>query len=191
MFERNGSIQIQVGFHTNGHTPQALFFHDTIPILFTSIYFVFRYTTIEIASPMVPENKPLNLKQSILHETVINKIQQLHGDFGVASVRTGFLTKYCNENTRIAILRTRHGPHKFVVSSLPFITKIGKLDVQLRTLHVGATLKHTFRFIQRHQQMYLDKMWSTLKNDEERKQLEAAVMDFTKTDVAINIQSMV
>ncbi|XP_049867601.1 ribonuclease P/MRP protein subunit POP5 [Pectinophora gossypiella] len=149
-----------------------------------------RYVTVTIASPTVPENKPLSLKSKIFHDTVLTKIQQLHGDFGIASVRTGFLTKYCNENTRIAILRSRHGPHRFVTSSLPFITKIGKLDVSIKTLHVGATLKHSFKFIQKYQRAYLDNMWATLKTEEERKMLEAAVMDFTKTDVAINIDNI-
>ncbi|CAG4988407.1 unnamed protein product [Parnassius apollo] len=149
-----------------------------------------RYITVEITSPLIPENKPLALKSKIFHDTVLDKIQQLHGDFGIAAVRTGFLTKYCNENTRIAILRSRHGPHKFVTSSLPFITKIGKLDVSLRTLHIGATLKHTFKYILKHQRNYLDSMWSKLKTDEERKNLEAAVMDFTKTDVSINIENI-
>ncbi|KAJ2952892.1 hypothetical protein O0L34_g7255 [Tuta absoluta] len=149
-----------------------------------------RYITVTISSPMVPENKPLSLKSNIFHDTVLTKVQELHGDFGIASVRTGFLTKYCNENTRIAILRSRHGPHQFVTSSLPFITKIGPLDVSIKTLHVGATLKHSFKFIQRYQRAYLDKMWGLLKTNEEKKQLEAAVMDFTKTDVKINIENI-
>lgn len=152
--------------------------------------FNFRYITVEITCPLIPENKPLTLKPGMFHDTVINKIQELHGDFGVAAVRNGLLAKYCNENTRIAILRVRHGPHRFVTSSLPFITKIGKIDVTLRTLHVGATLKHSFKFIQAHQRSYLDMMWSKLSNDEERIQLEAAVMDFTKTDVSLNLEKM-
>lgn len=139
---------------------------------------------------MIPDRKPLTLISKSFHDTVVNKIQQLHGDFGVAAVRTGFLTKYCNEYTRIAILRCRHGPHHFVTSSLPFITKIGKLDVSLRTLHIGATLKHSFKFIQKHQRAYLDKMWANLRTDEERKNLEEVVMDFTKTDVSINIDQI-
>ncbi|KAL0894147.1 hypothetical protein ABMA27_014180 [Loxostege sticticalis] len=154
------------------------------------VRFKHRYITVEIASPLVPDSKPLNLRPKIFHDSVLNKIQQLHGDFGIASIRNGFLTKYCNETTRIALIRARHGPHRFVTSSLPFITKIDKLDVRLNTLHVGATLKHSFKFIQKHQRAYLDSMWSKLKTDEERKQLEMAVMDFKKTDVAINIENI-
>ncbi|CAG9783953.1 unnamed protein product [Diatraea saccharalis] len=149
-----------------------------------------RYITVEITCPLVPEHKPLTLKSKIFHETVLNKVQQLHGDFGIASIRNGFITKYCNENTRIAIIRVRHGPHRFVTSSLPFITKIDKLDVRLNTLYVSATLKHSFLFIKNHQIAYLDSMWSKLKTDEERMKLESAVMDFTKTDVAINIENI-
>lgn len=139
---------------------------------------------------MVPEDKPMQLKSRLFHDTVLEKIQQLYGDFGTAAVRTGFLTKYCNENTRIAILRSRHGPHKFVTSAIPFINKMGKLNVSLQTLHVGATLKHSFKFIQKHQRSYLDNMWVKLKTEEERKALEAAVMDFSKTDVSINFENI-
>lgn len=146
-----------------------------------------RYITIEIICPSLPENTPLTLKSGAFHESVMNKIQYLHGDYGVAAVRTGFIAKYCNENTRIAILRVRHGPHKFVTSSLPFITRIGKLDVILHTIHVGATLKHSFKFIQRYQRAFLDSVYLSLKSDKERKQMEFAVMDFTKTDCSLNI----
>ncbi|CAH1645904.1 unnamed protein product [Spodoptera littoralis] len=149
-----------------------------------------RYITVEIVAPLIPDDKPLELKPKIFHNTVLSKIQQMYGDFGVAAVTNGFLTKYCNEHTRIAIIRSRHGPHRFVTSSLPFITKIGNLDVRLNTLHVGATLKHCFKFIQKHQRAYLDTMWCKLKTDEERRKLEAAVLDYTKTDVAINIENI-
>ena len=130
------------------------------------------------------------MKSKYFYDIIIEKIQQLHGDFGVAAVKTGFVAKYCNENTRIAILRSRHGPHKFVTSALPFITKIGKLDINLKTLHVGATMKHSFKFIQKYQKSYLDSMWAKLKTDEERKAFELATMDFTKNDVSMNIESI-
>ncbi|CAH0721888.1 unnamed protein product, partial [Brenthis ino] len=149
-----------------------------------------RYITVEIQAPKIPDCKPLYFKSKILYDTLIEKIQQLHGDFGVAAVKTGLVAKYCNENTRIAIIRSRHGPHRFVTSSLPFITKVGKLDITLKTLHVGATMKHSFKFIQKYQRSYLDSMWSQLKTDEERKALESAVMDFTKTDVSLNIENI-
>lgn len=144
----------------------------------------------EIQAPSIPDCKPLYFKSKILYDTLVEKIQQLHGDFGVAAVKTGLVAKYCNEKTRIAIIRSRHGPHRFVTSSLPFITKIGKLDITLKTLHVGATMKHSFKFIQKYQRSYLDSMWSKLKTDEERKALESAVMDFTKTDVSLNIENI-
>ncbi|XP_047527992.1 ribonuclease P/MRP protein subunit POP5 [Vanessa atalanta] len=147
-----------------------------------------RYITVEIVSPTVPEYKALSLKSKLFNDMIFEKIQQLHGDFGVAAVKNGFLTKYCNENTRIAIIRSRHGPHRFVTSSLPFITRIGKLEVSLKTLHVGATLKHSFKFIQNHQRLYLENMWSKLRTDEERNAFEVAVKDFTKTDISLNIE---
>ncbi|XP_045445892.1 ribonuclease P/MRP protein subunit POP5 [Melitaea cinxia] len=154
------------------------------------VRFKHRYITVELIVPKLPEYKPIYLKSSVLNDTILEKLQQLHGDFGLAAVKNGFVTKYCNENTRIAIIRSRHGPHRFVTSSLPFITKVGKLDVILKTLHVSATMKHSFKFIQKHQRAYLDKMWSKLRTDDERKALEEAVMDFTKADISKNIERL-
>ncbi|CAK1545164.1 unnamed protein product [Leptosia nina] len=144
-----------------------------------------RYITVEISSPNVPECKPLSIKSAAIYEALLDIIQHLHGDFGVAAVKTGLVAKYCNENTRIAIIRSRHGPHQFVTSSIPFLTKIGSLKVILRTLHVGATLKHSFLFIQKYHRQFLDSMWSNLTTDEDKKALEVAMTEFTKADIAM------
>ena len=149
----------------------------------------------------------------------------IHGDFGTASIRPGFTgrlgsligdctclsekesciyffsAKYCNELTRIAIIRVRHGPHQLVSSILPLITSIGKYKVTLRTLYVGATLKNcykriivsilpvtyfiflrvsflTFRLhLQKHQKTELAKMVRTLKDPSAKPELEKKMLE--------------
>lgn len=35
-----------------------------------------------------------------------------------------FRVIYANPSTRLVIIRCRHGPHNFVASALPFVTKV-------------------------------------------------------------------
>lgn len=57
------------------------------------------------------------------------------------------LGKYCNENTGVAILKMRHGPHRFVCTVLPFITELGKEPVQLQTIRITATLHQAYTYL--------------------------------------------
>lgn len=96
----------------------------------------------------------------------------MHGDFGVAAIRSGFTTKYCNENTRIAIVRTRHGPHRLVASCLPLINVLDKKNVNLVTLNTSATIRQCFKFLLKYQQSKLDIYCASLQAEEEAQFIE-------------------
>ncbi|XP_031833915.1 POP5 ribonuclease P/MRP subunit [Nomia melanderi] len=124
-------------------------------------------------------DKQFPLKITTLHYAIQQKVQQLYGDFGVAAIKAGFSAKYCNEHTRIALVKTRHGPHRFLLKSLPLINDIAGRFVSVKILYVGATLKHCFLFIKKYQQTKLEQVWSTLKTNLERKNMENALMTLT------------
>ncbi|XP_076751383.1 POP5 ribonuclease P/MRP subunit [Xylocopa sonorina] len=124
-------------------------------------------------------NKPFPLKTTALHVAIEQKVQQLYGDFGVAAIKAGFSAKYCNVHTKIALVKTRHGPHKFLLSAIPVITDIAGRLVSVKILYVGATLKHCFLFIKKHQQQKLEQVWNTLRTDAERRNMENALMTLT------------
>ncbi|KRT82013.1 hypothetical protein AMK59_5801, partial [Oryctes borbonicus] len=124
-----------------------------------------RYIVTSISDIDKEENTPLTLKPASLHVAINDKVQQLYGDFGVAAIRAGFTAKYCNEQTRIAVIRVRHGPHRFVTSSLPCIKTIEKKRVILNILYVGATIKQCFKFLLVYQQRKFDQFCSKLKTD--------------------------
>lgn len=54
---------------------------------------------------------------------------------------------YCNEHTKIALIRGRHGPHQFLMKAIPAINDIAGKFVSVEILYVGATMKHCFIFI--------------------------------------------
>lgn len=56
--------------------------------------------------------------------------------------------RYCNPATKIIIFKTRHGPHTFLSSVLPFITKLQEKQIQLSTIYTGASMFQCFKFIQ-------------------------------------------
>ncbi|XP_023703307.1 ribonuclease P/MRP protein subunit POP5 [Cryptotermes secundus] len=136
-----------------------------------------RYIVIEVNPTNMKHEAALILKPTSLYFSIIKKVQQLHGDFGVAAVKSGLAAKYCNKWTKVAVVRVRHGAHRLVASCLPLLQYVEKQNVIVRTLHTGATLRQCYRFIQHHQRSYLEKIWSRLKSEDERNMMEAALMD--------------
>ncbi|RZC42848.1 RNase P Rpp14 domain containing protein [Asbolus verrucosus] len=136
-----------------------------------------RYMIIEINQGAKKDSYALQLKPPSLHYSIMSMVQQLHGDFGVAAIMAGFTAKYCNEKTRIAIIRCRHGPHRLVASSLPCIKFIENKPVNINTLYIGATIKHCFKFIKNYQQRKFEEYCVGLKNDEEKEALKKALMN--------------
>ncbi|XP_066586965.1 ribonuclease P/MRP protein subunit POP5 [Prorops nasuta] len=137
-----------------------------------------RYITVEI-EPVFDKEKPLVLKSHTLQNAIQSKVQQMYGDFGVAAIRPGFAAKYCNMHTKIALIKIRHGPHKFLVNCIPNITDVGGHAASIKMIYVGATMKHCFAFIRKYQQCKLEKVWSTLTSEVDRKKMEKALMTLT------------
>ncbi|GJQ84025.1 hypothetical protein Trydic_g10490 [Trypoxylus dichotomus] len=90
-----------------------------------------RYIVTSISHINKDEDAALILKPASLYLAINDKVQQLYGDFGVAAIRAGFTAKYCNERTRIAVIRVRHGPHRFVTSSLPCIKTVENKQMEM------------------------------------------------------------
>ncbi|XP_051153287.1 ribonuclease P/MRP protein subunit POP5 [Leptopilina boulardi] len=137
-----------------------------------------RYFTLEITSAVNP-NKPLILKTTALHHAIQKQVHYDYGDFGQAAINAGFNAKYCNAQTGIALVKVRHGPHKFLLTSVPNIKKLGDHTVNVKILYVGATLRHCFLFVKKHQQKKLDEIWKSLKTDEQRQQMEDIFLGMT------------
>ena len=89
--------------------------------------------------------RPLDIPDGVLVQAIKDIVENIHGDFGRASVTTGLRTIYCNKETRLAMIQCRHGPHRLVGSSLPFLTKIKEEKVVPRLLYTGATIKNCNR----------------------------------------------
>ena len=58
------------------------------------------------------------------------------------------IAKYCNEWTRVAVVRVRHGAPRLVASCLPLLQQVEQQPVTVRTLYTGATLSQCYIFIQ-------------------------------------------
>ena len=55
--------------------------------------------------------------------------------------------KYCNAVTHVVLLRVSHAAHRLLASALPFLTSLEKQPITPRTLYVGATIMHCFKFL--------------------------------------------
>ncbi|XP_059482620.1 ribonuclease P/MRP protein subunit POP5 [Neocloeon triangulifer] len=137
-----------------------------------------RYLVLE-AIPIDGKNKSkFHMKPQALYSAILEKIELLHGDFGVAAVRNGFLTKYCSEKTQVAYVRARHGPHKLVASAIPLVTKIEGAQVTLKTIYTGGSVMQCNKFLRDYHIKELEKTLPLIKDEDERKKVQESFLCF-------------
>ncbi|KAG2470986.1 POP5 protein, partial [Polypterus senegalus] len=98
---------------------------------------LYRYLLCEIsfASP----NGWQHVDEKKLHRAILEAIQKVHGDFGVACCAVSFAVKYLNTYTGILLLRCRKAHYRLLWSTLAFIHQLGKKETCVITcIHVGA-----------------------------------------------------
>nr|SVE74530.1 EOG090X0GYO [Daphnia barbata] len=131
-----------------------------------------RYFTTEIV-PLDADRirKPLNITTYDIVKSVLAVTEQIHGEFGAASIRNGLEVKYCDNSTQIAVIRCRHGPHRLLASSLPFLSNIGKNKVQIQSMYTGATLVKCFKFLKKFHQQKIEEALEGCRTDAEKKKV--------------------
>ena len=91
------------------------------------------------------DSRPLDIKDHDLALAVKDIVEHIHGDFGRAAITTGLRAIYSNPETHLALIQCRHGPHRLVASSLPFLTSIGNEKLVPKLVYTGATIKNCFK----------------------------------------------
>ncbi|XP_017475038.1 PREDICTED: ribonuclease P/MRP protein subunit POP5 [Rhagoletis zephyria] len=135
-----------------------------------------RYIVVRIV-PEVPA-KVLNFHDAVIAKCILNHVKKFYGDYGLGTVEQGFRVKYCNERTKVTIIRCLHRSHRVVTSTLPLITMIGDVRAKFHTLYTGATIIQCNKFIINHQQRFLDEMVGQIASAKERKEFIKRVMEF-------------
>lgn len=129
--------------------------------------------------------EPLSSKDIDIANAVKDKVQELHGDFGRASISVGFKVIYANMPTRLVIIRCRHGSHRLVASALPFVTKIRSEGVVGQLLYTGATIKHCQMFMVKRQTRQLEMASKWLDNkkiNQDQEKLKENIMNIRQID---------
>lgn len=132
-------------------------------------------------------------------KSIRNNVQKYYGDFGSGSINVGFRIKYCNEKTKVTIIRCRHGPHRFITSILPlmtvvcilflkhlkyiskkmnFVFQIGEHRAKFRILYIGATIMQCNKFIVNFQKDCLDRAIGDIESAKDRIDFIKNIMDF-------------
>jgi len=124
---------------------------------------------------------PLSHSEYEVAQAIKNMVGYLHGDFGRATISNGFKVKYMNDATRIILIRVRHGgPDKLVSSALPFINNINKEGLIFHLLYTGATMRHSFIFLEKRQKRRLVEIVGALKGQCDNQQLNKAILEVRK-----------
>ena len=107
----------------------------------------YRYILAELWTEQCKNKVKLPLKEKNLEQAIRDSVENLHGDYGLATIQAGFSIKLYNPATRVFIARVHRKFHSVLSSSLPFITAIGKLKVCIRTLHLSGTIRSALKFL--------------------------------------------
>lgn len=84
----------------------------------SAINSIFRYLLVHVNS-----DSKTKISQSDIASQLKKSVQKFYGDFGAASI-TNFGVKYFNEKHKLLIIRVSHGPHRFLTSIIPLLTKV-------------------------------------------------------------------
>ena len=125
------------------------------------------------------DSRPLDIKDNDLALAVKDIVEHIHGDFGRAAITTGLRAIYSNPETHLAMIQCRHGSHRLVGSSLPFLTSIGNEKLVPKLIYTGATIKNCFKRMELYQKKQLEIALVESKNEmsnEEKKEIEKRMM---------------
>jgi len=89
--------------------------------------------------------KPLDIEEKAIVRSLREKITELFGDFGMASVVQHMRLKRFNGVTRTGVISCKRGAHLMVMSSLPFIRKIDDCDCSVRLIHLSGTFRGSLK----------------------------------------------
>ncbi|XP_055382670.1 ribonuclease P/MRP protein subunit POP5 [Condylostylus longicornis] len=133
-----------------------------------------------IVGKIIPEKdeKSVSFNENLITQNVLSQVEKNYGIFGKSALENGFRIKYCNDETRIVIIRCRHGPHRFVTSILPLMLVFGNHRAKFSILYIGATIMQCNKFIIKYQRNYLNQVVSEIKSAKERQDFIDNVMDF-------------
>lgn len=102
-----------------------------------------------VAEVRADKSLSFHIDSEMINKQIREKIQQFWGDYGYSCLLR-LNIKYLNDATRICIIQVNFDAIKFVTSTLPLLTVVGKALARLRILYVGATIKQCKKFIIKH-----------------------------------------
>lgn len=114
-----------------------------------------------------------------LYDCILENVQRLYGDYGIGAVKESLKMKYANADTKYFIIRVRHGPSRFITSTLPLIVFPARLEL----VYCSATLKQCTRYLIK--QQYILALRAI--KDEENPQNKSRLKEMLKDVVKINI----
>lgn len=107
----------------------------------------YRYILAEIWTDKFQNQIKLPVGEKKLHQAILDSVETLHGDYGFGSIYAGFSIKMYNPATRIFIARVQRKFHSVLLSSLPFVTSVGKVKLSIQTLHLSGTIRSSLKFL--------------------------------------------
>jgi RNase P/RNase MRP subunit POP5 len=88
-----------------------------------------------------------NITEHELMDEIKNQVESCYGDFGLACLRRGFVTKKFDDKDCFAVIQVRKGAHEMVMSVIPLINRINDKDCSVNIIHLSGTLRGSFKIL--------------------------------------------
>ncbi|XP_063709131.1 uncharacterized protein LOC134837676 [Culicoides brevitarsis] len=98
----------------------------------------YRYIVAQIRCNNRPPMQPLSMSSEELYGNIKERIKKYWGDYGLSCLLR-LHVKYFNEKTHLCIIQATHGPHRYVTSTLPLMTMVGKEPARIRIFAIHYT----------------------------------------------------
>lgn len=91
----------------------------------------------------------VNQAQESFTRELRERVAELYGDFGVASLNRGFSVKRFDPKEGYLILAVRRGVHEMVMSVAPWIVSIDKMRSSVRIIHLSGTVRGCLKHLKK------------------------------------------
>jgi len=139
----------------------------------------YRYALCEVLKTsdraLPDETRVFNAIKDAVHDT--------HGDFGLGMLQTNLRVKYLNIDTNIFIIRAHRDLFHLLASALVFVRSIKmgyrepNLDVILKTLHVGGSIRACQKFLVRYHRRNMTLLFPHCVTEEQKAMVMTSIMD--------------
>lgn len=113
----------------------------------------------------------LNIYEKDIKEVIKTSVEELYGDYGIATYCNKMFVKYVNPYTQIFFVQCARDYHKEIRTAISFVKQLRSKFCTLTCIYMGATIKSAERFLLDYNTKTLQRLYANCKDPMEKRRL--------------------